>query len=337
MMNTLNEAKESPGAADVDKKEVKTPHDSVVQKFLQENETVKSLFQEYLPQEILSLLDLDTLEFMKEKFVDEALAKFYSDFLYKVKFTDHMEGFIYLLLEHKSTSYRFTGLQALKYMVRIWDEYLLNNEGVKYLPPVIPVVLYHGRTKWKTDTRFTALFKVPTVLKKFIPNFRYRLLDINKVPDEEINGVAVLKILLMSLKYIFKKDLKDKLPEILKLFQEVKNKNSVFDYLVALLTYLGSSAVNLTEEDIEVSVSEVFEQGGKIMATIAEKWLNKGKEEGKEEGIKEGKKEGKWEMILNLLREGLPVDIIAKTSGFSADQIKQYKESLQTRQANLAT
>jgi hypothetical protein len=39
MMNTLNEAKESPGAADVDKKEVKTPHDSVVQKFLQENET----------------------------------------------------------------------------------------------------------------------------------------------------------------------------------------------------------------------------------------------------------------------------------------------------------
>ena len=97
------------------------------------------------------------------------------------------------------------------------------------------------------------------------------------------------------------------------------------------------------------------------MATIAEKWINKGKEEGikegikegkeegikegkeegikegKEEGIKEGKKEGKWEMILNLLREGLPIDLIAKTSGFSADQIKQYKESLQTRQANLAT
>ena len=79
------------------------------------------------------------------------------------------------------------------------------------------------------------------------------------------------------------------------------------------------------------------------MATIAEKWINKGKEEGKEEGIKEkegikeGKKEGKWEMIMNLLREGLPIDLIAKTSGFSADQIKQYKESLQTREANLAT
>jgi predicted transposase/invertase (TIGR01784 family) len=141
-MNTLNEANESPGPADVDKKEVKTPHDSIVQKFLQENETAKSLFQEYLPQEILSLLDLDTLEFMKEKFVDEALAKFYSDFLYKVKFTGQVEGFIYLLLEHKSTSYRFTGLQTLKYMVRIWDEYLLNNEEGKYLPPVIPVVLY---------------------------------------------------------------------------------------------------------------------------------------------------------------------------------------------------
>jgi hypothetical protein len=40
---------------------------------------------------------------------------------------------------------------------------------------------------------------------------------------------------------------------------------------------------------------------------------------------------------LNLLREGLPVDLIAKASGFSADQIKQYKESLQNRQAHLAT
>jgi predicted transposase/invertase (TIGR01784 family) len=77
------------------------------------------------------------------------------------------------------------------------------------------------------------------------------------------------------------------------------------------------------------------------MATIAEKWIKKGKEEGikvgKEEGMKEGKKEGKWEMILNLLREGLPVDLIAKASGFPADQIKKYKDSLQNRQAHLAT
>jgi hypothetical protein len=40
---------------------------------------------------------------------------------------------------------------------------------------------------------------------------------------------------------------------------------------------------------------------------------------------------------MNLLREGLPVDIIAKTSGYSADQIKQYKEKLQARPANLTT
>jgi predicted transposase/invertase (TIGR01784 family) len=329
MMNNLNEEKESLGKTDVDKYEVNNPHDSVVQKFLQEIKTVKSFFREYLPKDIVSLLNLDSLEFMKEKFVDEVLAKFYSDFLYKVNLSGGLEGFIYLLLEHKSSPYRFSGLQALKYMVRIWDEYLLNNKDAKYLPPVIPVVLYHGGSKWRIDTRFTGLFKVPQALKEFIPDFRYRLLDISHIPDKEINGEAVLKILLLSLKYIFKQGLKDKLPEILKLFQEVENKNSVFDYVIVLLTYFGSSAVHLTEEDIEKSVSEFFEQGGKIMATIAEKWIKKGKEEGKEEG--------KWEMIMNLLREGLPIDIIAKTSGFSPDQIKQYKEKLQTRQANLAT
>ncbi len=78
MMSDKNEDKETG------KLEVNSPHDSVVQKFLQEIDTAKSLFNEYLPPDIAALLDLDSLEYMKEKFVDEALAKYYSDFLYKV-------------------------------------------------------------------------------------------------------------------------------------------------------------------------------------------------------------------------------------------------------------
>jgi predicted transposase/invertase (TIGR01784 family) len=107
MMNTKKKDKEAAG-----KINVSTPHDSVVQRFLRETATFKSFFREYLPADIAALLDLRTLKFVRDKFVDTAMEKFFSDYLYQVKFKDHKYGFIFLLLEHKSWAYRFTGFQS---------------------------------------------------------------------------------------------------------------------------------------------------------------------------------------------------------------------------------
>jgi hypothetical protein len=41
-------------------------------------------------------------------------------------------------------------------------------------------------------------------------------------------------------------------------------------------------------------------------------------------------------MIMNLLREGIPIDIIAKTSGFTASQINEFKEKMKDQQVNAA-
>ena len=315
MMTTKKEDKEATGKIDVD-----TPHDSVVQRFLRETATVKSFFNEYLPADIAARLDLRTLKYVRDKFVDTAMEKYFSDYLYKVKFKDRKEGFIFLLLEHKSWAYRFTGFQALKYIVQIWDQYLADNEKAKYLPPVIPVVLYHGKGKWNLDTHFSVLFKNPGIMSEYIPEFRYLLLDISHSPDEEIKGSAVLKILLMSLKYIFKPQLRKKLREIFGLFRKIKNKQSALDYLETLVTYLMSSPGNLEEKEIGVPVAEVFNEGGEIMATIAEKLAQK----------------AKWEVVMNSLREGLSIDLIAKITGVPVAQINEFKEKLQTQQVDAA-
>ena len=41
-------------------------------------------------------------------------------------------------------------------------------------------------------------------------------------------------------------------------------------------------------------------------------------------------------MVMNLLREGLSVDIISKASGFTVAQINEYKEKMQEQQVNAA-
>lgn len=69
-----------------------------------------------------------------------------------------------------------------------------------------------------------------------------------------------------------------------------------------------------------------------------EKGIEKGRKEGKEEGRIEGKKEGKEEGIvkgvkkrnkeiaLNLLAYNTPIDVIAKSTGLSIDEIKKLEQ-----------
>lgn len=319
-MTTTNEDKETTGQIEVD-----TPHDGIVQRFFRETETAKSFFKEYLPPKIVELLDLDSLKYVKDKFVDKVMGKYSSDCLYKVNFKVQLKGYIFLLLEHKSWPYRLAAFQALKYIVRIWEDYLANNKNAKYLPPVITVVLYHGERKWKLGNRFSILYDKPGPLKMYMPDFRCVLLDISHSPDKKIKGIPLLKILLMSLKYIFKPQLRNKLREIFGLFKKIESKENAMDYLETLVRYFMSSAGNLGQEEIEGSVSEIFSEGGELMGTIAEKLKN------------EGKSEGKWEMVMNMLRNGTPIDFIVEISGFTVKQINEFKEKMQGQQLNVVT
>lgn len=54
-----------------------------------------------------------------------------------------------MLLEHKSKPEVWVALQLLRYMVRIWER--LQHRKVKKLPPIIPIVVYHGETTYIFD------------------------------------------------------------------------------------------------------------------------------------------------------------------------------------------
>jgi predicted transposase YdaD len=85
-----------------------------------------------------------------------------------------------------------------------------------------------------------------------------------------------------------------------------------------------SSAGNLEKEEIEVPVSEVFSQGGEVMATIAEKLINQGIDK------------GKWNVVMNMLRKGMDIGSIEELTGFTEAQINEFKEKMQGQQLNAA-
>ncbi len=193
------------------------PHDKFVQETLDKKDNAVSFVKNYLPEEIREVINIDSLEVKKDKFVSEELDEYYSDLLYKLDINGK-DGYIYLLFEHKSYQDKDIGLQLLKYLLKIWDK---KRKDDQKLPVVIPLVIYHGEQEWQVSTHFAELIdSEEEILKKYIPDFEYLLYDLSQYKDKDIIGTRELRTRLEILKYIRSKKFLDKFGNILDILAE---------------------------------------------------------------------------------------------------------------------
>lgn len=156
--------------------ELSKPHDKFFKRVFTRKETAADFLRNYLPDNIVDLMDLDSLEYEKDSFVDEELSESLSDLLIKVSMQESGAGYVYILFEHKSYHEPFIAFYLLKYMVKIWDAFA-GRKGQSDLPVILPIVLYHGKEKWRAGSRFQDLIKNPGQMTEYIPDCRYRLSD----------------------------------------------------------------------------------------------------------------------------------------------------------------
>jgi predicted transposase/invertase (TIGR01784 family) len=303
-------------------KKLSQPHAKTFEYFFKEKETAASLLKEYLPGEISKNLDFDSLKISNYKFVDKRLKEYFADLLYEIKLkSNHKSAFIYILFEHKCWEDWFVCLQLLKYMVRIWELFLKQNKEAKYLPVIIPLVIYHGKPKWRINDNFISLFEDTTDLERYIPDFSFNLYDISHMQDEDIQGTTLLKIFLTTFKYIYSPELRNKLWDIFKLFLELSDKTKISEYLEVLLRYLLNSAGELPKEELHEQVTSILEEGGDIMQTIAQQL--------KKEGKKEGKKEEKLNIARELVKNGVDINIISRSTGLPLEKLEELASTAQ--------
>lgn len=281
--------------------EIKQPHDHFFQHSFARREVAADFLRNYLPEPVRRLLDLDTLALTKDSFVDEALRDHFSDLLYQLRLRDGSTARVYLLFEHKSYPAELVAFQLLRYMVRIWEE-MLREEPAAELRPIIPLVLYHGRTQWHVQQNFGALLQGPEELRPYWPEFNYELYDLTRYSDADLVGAAMLQVTLQVMKHIFSGELAQRLPGILGLLQELAQQQTGLEFLYTMLRYVSQSGRNVTAADIQQAVVTVFpEEGAVLMATAAEQWM----ERGKELGIVIGKQEGERNGLLAAIELGL--------------------------------
>ena len=176
-----------------------------------------------MTETVTAVLDLDNTALQSGSFVDTDLQEHFSDLLYSIELKNGREAYLYALMEHKSYPDPNTPFQLLRYIIRIWERDQRNGEPLR---PIIPIVVYHGRTQWNISTDFGELFDGDEALRPYWPAFQYELQDLTALRDDEIKGEARLQIGMFVLKYIFEVALRENLRDILSLSKNMENTDN---------------------------------------------------------------------------------------------------------------
>jgi predicted transposase/invertase (TIGR01784 family) len=320
---------------------ISNPHDRFFKDVFSRRETARDFLQHYLPPDLRDQLDLASLEISKDSFIDAGLQEHFSDLLYKVALREGGETYIYILFEHKSYPDPLIAFQLLRYMVRIWEQSLKQNQK---LLPVLPVVMYHGQAKWQISLDFAALFDLPEALQPFVPDYEYWLCDLSQYSDAEIKArvedVVILQVGLLLLKYIWQDDVRDRLEGMLDLLRELGRQETGLEYIRTVLRYVSAATDKLTAAELEEIVIEAFTEGENLMPTIAEQWIEQGRTEGREEGQREAELRllrrfvhHRFDVSLDHFdRQLAPLDLAALTqlsdAAFEVDTLAEFEATL---------
>ena len=183
-----------------------TPHDALVKATFSQVQYAADEFRTALPSAIVERLDLDQLQLCSGSFVDDELRAQYADLLYAVPL-DGRQAFLYLLLEHQSTSDALMPFRLWRYMGQIWHRYLKDHPDATKLPVIIPLLLHHSDKGWTAATTIGELFDLADdtrqALSDYLPQLRCLLDDLSVQADEALRArsmAAMPKLVLWALK-----------------------------------------------------------------------------------------------------------------------------------------
>ena len=108
---------------------------------------------------------------------------------------------MYCLLEHKSWPDSRVAEQLLRYLTRIWSFIARETPELPLLPPIVPLVVYHGARPWSGPRRISERLEAGHDLRRLVLDFPYFVFDVGPVADEALSAHPALRAGLASMKY----------------------------------------------------------------------------------------------------------------------------------------
>ena len=236
-------------------------------------------------------LDFESLQKLPAEFVSEDLRRRQGDGLWRVRFRDSRWLYVMVLLEFQSTVDRYMAVRMLVYAGLLHQDLIRRKElgpGGE-LPPVLPVVLYNGRSRWTAADDVAKLAApVGEPLARYQPSQRYFLLDARAHEGDDLPRDNLVSALLGLENSRSPEDLKRAaraLSEWLGRPGESELKRAFVQWAVrvAIPARLGAGNLHLALAQLEEDPT--------MLAERSNEWYEEAHERGREQGIEQGRAE----------------------------------------------
>lgn len=199
----------------------------------------REFFDIYLPKEIHSLVDLNTLEMSPNSYVNDNIEELSSDILFEVKMKDSIDiGFIYLLAEHQSTVDSLMAFRLWSYVFLIIQDYIKKTEPKPTkLPLVFPIVFYHGKDPYDACCNLLDLFQAPKDIVEKILFQDFCLVDTHEIKDEELREQHWAGLMTYFLKHIHDREIWTLIQPLIEMMQKIESEDGAIHFLANLLQY----------------------------------------------------------------------------------------------------
>jgi predicted transposase/invertase (TIGR01784 family) len=305
------------------------PHDSLFRAAFSSRRRAVNFLRKFLPKEIVSKVNWSSLKVENIPGVAASLRQNRNDLIYRLNWkegTTQREARIFVLLEHQSQPEHLMVFRILEYCVLVWREFQQATKAAKFLPLILPVVVYLGKKPWNAPRLLRELHDVPAgtldQVSDYVPECGYMLLDFStgqqrakdlELPGEPL-GTVVLEVMRSATAGTLDRDMR----EIFRRLNEVKlDARQVY-----LLRQIGEYVLRKSELDgekirdrLRSEINETTEST--VMSTYDRLMMQieKGMQEGLEKGREEGEWIGKVQLLESLLgKASTAVGILQKES-----------------------
>lgn len=168
------------------------PHDTGYKLLFSDPLMVRDLVRGFIDDPWLQELDFDTLERVNGQYVTEDMRQREDDVVWRVRSGEDWI-YLYLLIEFQSTDQRFMALRMLVYVGLLYQDLIKQKQLAPggLLPPVLPIVLYNGESRWRSPTALSELLpKLPGFLSALQPQMRYVLIDEGAYSEHVLAGLS---------------------------------------------------------------------------------------------------------------------------------------------------
>ena len=304
----------------MDKKQPSNPHDRFFKQAYSNLEFVVEIFKLIFSKKEFHSCKWKSLKIEKDTLKEDKRA----DLIFSVPLKNNPDTClkIFILLEHKSKYDQKLFTQLLTYQTLIHEQTLKQYGQAQ---PIVPVLFYHGRRPWKWKTSFQAIYfdKIPAFFRKNMLNYELRVLDVHSpkvtkvLKDKRFKSRGVLNLFrrIWSLKMNEKE-----LTEVLSKFGRLKDEDLVLG-LISYFRAFGMSKKIWNKVERNANQQNIL-QKGEYMGIREEL-----REEGRMEGRQEGRQERNKQVILNMLKKQMDIDIISEVTGLSEKEIQKLKKN----------